>query len=362
MSSSRDLVKAAVVAVGLALVVTFIDLGPTFDLTRFLRVGEVASARGFVEADITDVDLVPGWGHDGQANYVLARVFPDLGAAEGIVDSVTYRARRIVYPAVASLAPPGMPLVVTLWIINLAAVAGAATAVAATARRHGATWLAGAAVGFTPAFIGSVVVDLGDALALALVAAGVVVWRRDRRCALAVTLFTLAALTRETTLVVPAAVFLVEGRGRRPPLLVAPLVPAAWMGILEVWIGDPGKSAAQFRPPFLGWVDQGLASGEVAVAFTFLVGSVWVAWKLWDHDRTWAVVLLLDAAVLVLLDRGVLFDPLNLSRVVPWMVPFAIIAVTMPNGERDSADEKALGGEGDAVIEGLVDRATSGNL
>jgi hypothetical protein len=330
VSPSRAPLKAAVVAVLLALVVTFVDLGPTFDLTRFLRVGEVASARGFVEADLADVDLVPGWGHDGQANYVLARVFPDLGAAEGVVDSVTYRARRIVYPALASLAPPGMPLVVTLWVLNLAAVAGAAAAVAATARRHGASWLAGASVGLTPAFIGSVVVDLGDGLALALAAAGVVVWRRDRSTALAVTMFTLAALTRETTLVVPAAVFLLEGRGRRPALLVPPLILGGWIVILGAWIGDPGKSAAQFRPPFLGWVDQGLATGEIAVAFTFLVGSVWVAWKLWDHDRTWAVVLLLDAAVLVLVDRGVLFDPLNLSRVVPWMVPFAIIAATMP--------------------------------
>ncbi|NIT97759.1 MAG: hypothetical protein GWN73_30740, partial [Actinobacteria bacterium] len=48
-------------------------------------------------------------------------------------------------------------------------------------------------MGATPAFVASMVVDLGDALALALGAAGVLAWRRDRGTAVAVGLFTVAA-------------------------------------------------------------------------------------------------------------------------------------------------------------------------
>ena len=94
--------RAAAVAVAIAIAITLIDLGPGFDLTRYLRVGEQASARSFVEADLPETHLVPGWGHDGQAKGVLSRALPDLTNAEGHLDSVTYRARRIIYPALTS--------------------------------------------------------------------------------------------------------------------------------------------------------------------------------------------------------------------------------------------------------------------
>lgn len=320
--------RAALVALVLAVALAVFDMGG-FDPTRFLRVGEQASARDFVEADLPDTHLSPGWGHDGQANYVLASVFPDLDEAEGHLDSITYRARRIVYPALLSWVPRGMPLVTAMWIVNLAAIAGAATAMAALARQHRASWLVGAVVGVTPAFVASMVIDLGDALALALGAAGVVAWRRDRGTVVGVTLFTLAALTRETSLVIPAAVFLAEGRGRRLPLLVPPVVVAAWIGLLEVWIGGPGKSATQFRLPFRGWAEQGFASPEVGVAVALAAGSVWVAGRLWAHDRTWALILVMDLAVLVCVDDAVLFNVLNLTRVTPWVLPLAVLAVTL---------------------------------
>jgi hypothetical protein len=99
-----------------------LELAPDFDFSRYLRVGEVASARPFVEADIPDPHIVSGWGHDGQANYVLSRVFPNLADAEGHLDSVTYRSRRIVYPVLTSWLPDGQPTLIGMWALNLIAI------------------------------------------------------------------------------------------------------------------------------------------------------------------------------------------------------------------------------------------------
>ncbi|MEM7143424.1 MAG: hypothetical protein AAF548_20585 [Actinomycetota bacterium] len=360
--------RAALVAMVALLGFVAIDLSGDDDLTGYLRVGEFSSARAFVEADIPDTHIVPGWGHDGQANYVLARALPDLHDAQGHLDSVTYRARRIVYPALASVLPPGHATVAGLLALNVMATGIAAAGLTPIVRRLGGHWLVAATVALTPAFIASTIISLGDGLGLALAAAGVALWRRPRATAWAVTLFALAALTRETTLVIPAAVFLWEGRGRRRWLLLPPAALVAWMGVLQTWIGDAGKSAAQFTAPFAGWLDQGIATEEIVVAMVLLVASLWVASELWPLDRTWSTIVLFDAAVLVLVDRAVLFNLLNLARVVPWVVPFGILLATRrrtvdePASRPRSADEDRLGGEGDAMVDGLVHRAPSRNV
>ncbi len=333
--------RAAAVAVAIAVAITLIDLGPGFDLTRYLRVGEQASARSFVEADLPDTHLVPGWGHDGQANYVLSRTLPDLANAEGHLDSVTYRARRIVYPALTAPLPDGMPVVYAFWAINLAAIGAAAAAVARLAEKHGAGWLAGAAVGLSPAFLTSMIVHLGDALGLAFAIGGLVAWRRPDATRTAIVLFALAALTRETTLLIPAAAFLCEGGRRRWALVIPPAALLAWMAVLQIWIGDPGKSAAQFRLPFMGWVTQGLGTVEISVALAFVLASLWTVSRIQHLDRTMSLVLLLDVAVLIIVDRDVLFDVRNLSRVVPWMVPFLVLALDLAWRGRASAPATA---------------------
>lgn len=331
----RTSVFAAAIAVVFCVVLSIFDMGG-WDPTRLLRVGEQAASREFVTADIEETTLVPGWGHDGQANYVLAAVLPDLSAAETHVDSVTYRARRIVYPALLAPVPTGMPLAVAMWVLNLAAVAVAAGFVAAEARRLNAHWLAGALVGATPAFLASALLGLGDALALAFGIAGLWVWRTDRSAAVAISLLTLAALTRETTLVIPAALFLTDRRGLRLSLLIPPAVVGAWIVALGLWIGDGDKSAAQFRAPFAGWFDPRTNSSEVVVVAVLVVGSLLTARRLWTIERAWSLVIAFEAVVLVCLDQAVLFHPLNLGRVAAWVLPFAVVAVT---AQRDVAPD-----------------------
>jgi len=311
-----------------------------WDITLFLRVGEHSSARPFITDDIPDTEIVAGWGHDGQANYVLAATFPDMPAAEGHLDSVTYRARRIVYPALLSLVPRGRALASAMLMANLAAVVVAAIAVGHLAVRAGASRRVGAIVGVTPAFVTSAVLDLGDGLAIALTAGGVVLWRRSettRAAMLAVALLTLGALTRETTLVVTAAMLLVAVGDDRTVtrrswvLLVPGSVVVAWIVALEIWIGGPGKSATQFALPFRGWFDSGIASRETLGAAALVALSAWVAHRLWAIDRVFALVVAAEGALLCCVDQAVLFHTLNLARVTPWVVPWAAIVLVAQN-------------------------------
>jgi hypothetical protein len=376
---NRASIAAAVLAVAAVSLLASVDLaGHDWDVTRFLRVGEVASARGFVSNDIPDTQIVSGWGHDGQANYVLAATLPDLAAAEGHLDSVTYRARRIVYPALVAAVPRGRPLAFALLGVNLAAVAIAAAALSTLARARGASRLVGAVVGVTPAFLASVLIDLGDGLALALLAWGYVAWCRltPRSRALAVVLFTLAALTRETALVVPAALllasFLAPGpaqptiRRDRWLLLVPVLVEAAWLAVLEVWTGgEGGRTAAQVGMPFQGWAEIGFASPEILAALCLVLLSIWVAVKLWPtDDRAWAIVIAAEAALLCCLDRGVLFNMLNLSRITPWVIPWTAIVLlsARPEPVKPANSERRLRNRSESLAAVELDDHRVGHL
>ncbi|MFT5204219.1 MAG: hypothetical protein ACI9C1_003626 [Candidatus Aldehydirespiratoraceae bacterium] len=155
-------------------------------------------------------------------------------------------------------------------------------------------------------------------------------------------MFSLAALTRETTVLIPVASFLVEGIGRRRFLLIPP---------------------------------------EILVASILGVASLWLGARLWNVDRTWALIVLFDLVVLIAVDRAVLFSTLNVPRVVPWVIPLAVIVLSRDqqaesadksharlqsadksHARLQSADEDSFDGERHTMVEGLVDRTALRHL
>lgn len=214
------------------------------DSTALLRVGDRSASRSFVEEDLPDPVLVPGFGHDGQQFYVMARTFPDFQAADGHVDRLRYRARRVLLPAIVAPVPAGD---VTVWAIlgvNLVAIGAAGVGISRLASRIRAPWWIGVSVALSPALILSARASLADALAFALAVWGAVLWRRHLWWAVA--LFTLAALARETSLVVPAACLLVGSRPReRLAMLVPFVVYGGWTLTVTAWLdpSDAGSSS-----------------------------------------------------------------------------------------------------------------------
>jgi hypothetical protein len=304
-----------------------------YDPTALLRVGTFSASRPFVERDFGHTVLTPDAGHDGQQFYVLAVTFPDLQAADGYVDKLPYRARRVLVPAVTALVPRGAPLVWTTLAINLVAIGAAAVAVAQLARRlRVSPWL-GLTVGVTPALLESARGSLSDAPAFALALWGVVVWRRKPW--LAAGLFLFAALARETTLVVPIACALVGPKSVRGPMLVPLLGWLAWAATVVVWLpADPtarstnpvSDALVQLDLPFRGWVEIGLTEATVLGAL-LLAASLAAALALRHDLPEISLWLLADAVLLVLSVRGVIERPENFARVAPLAVPAVALAV-----------------------------------
>jgi len=337
---ARSLVHDAVVFVAcvlLAVVPTVTLLSANEgDPTALLRVGDRSASRGFVERDLPDPVLSRGFGHDGQQFYVMASTFPDMQEADGHVDRLRYRARRVLLPAVVSPFPAGAPTVWAILGVNLAAIGAAGVALSRLAQRIRAPWWIGAAVALSPALALSARASLADALAFALALWGVVLWRRHLWWAVA--LFTLAALARETSLVVPAACLLLGSRARdRLTLLVPFVVYGVWTIVVSLWIqpSDAGSSSPlgdatrQLALPFEAFAQIG-PSTSVYFGMLLFVASLAAAWRLRRPLPELSLWLAADAVLLVTAATGVAEDAWNLTRLAPLAVPALLLALATP--------------------------------
>ena len=327
------------------------------DVSALLRVGRYSASRPYVERDFDDPPLTQDYGHDGQQFYVLAATFPHAHDAIPYVDRIRYRFRRVLFPALVSPAPAGPPLVWTMFAVNLLAIGAAAIALARLSTRLGGTAWLGLLAGLDPALVESLQGSLADALAVALALWGVVLWRRH--IGWAVVLFTLAALSRETTLVVAAACFVVGDRRQRRWLLIPPGVFLAWMAAVSIWLpATPGKgkgniiqdATGELTIPFRAWLHLGLGSTAIVLGLALLGASLVAAWKLRHRLPEVALWVLFDAVLLVCSDEGVAERPLNLARVAAMALPavgLALVAERHPTaGDARPAMAGAARGEG----------------
>jgi hypothetical protein len=219
-------------------------------------------------------------GYDGQFYFFLA-ADPEHGRY--YMESPGFVYSRIVYPMTARALSAGqvaaIPYVMVL--LNVAAVVGGTLLLAIWLRRRGLPPAYAYLYGFFPGLIFSVFRDLTEPLAFGLAMAGVLAFDRSsgRRLAASATLFAIAALTRETTLLFPAllTLSLLFGGPTTAPIRdrlrtgwwraiafgAAALVPLlAWRWLLAKWLGagiqtqeSPGTGSTAVTP-FHAIIDQ----------------------------------------------------------------------------------------------------------
>jgi hypothetical protein len=214
------------------------------NLSRFIMLG--SGRTGFTNPAQLPHGVVLGdpnqAGYDGQFYYRLALdPFDWARTAFGITMDQSYRYTRIGYPVLAWLVSFGQHQLVpyVLVLVNLFGVAAMAVLGGMFARASGRHALFGLAFAAYFGLVISVGRDTAEPVAEACMLGGLLAYRRSRYL-LAAGLFAFGAITRETILFAPAAIFVVRliamvRRRARPGLAdLTWVAPAVAYGVLEV--------------------------------------------------------------------------------------------------------------------------------
>jgi hypothetical protein len=249
---------AIVVALFYSLLIFVMLQGRNHDFRDFARIGERFIQQGSGSTVIVPDPTFryyqePEHGYDGQTAYFIA--LDPLNAA-AYLDNPPYRFTRILYPLLARLLSGGLPWLIpfTLVAINVAAAALGAGGLAFLAVLwNRSPWWA-LAYGFHPGLIYGITRDLTEPLAYGLVIAAIVAAERQRSAA-AVLFFTLAVLTRETTVVFPAAYFVLSlvrhHSFRRAAAYTVPgIAGVLWQLVIHAEFGQLGVRAGPSLAPW----------------------------------------------------------------------------------------------------------------
>jgi hypothetical protein len=280
-------------------------------------------------------------GYDGQFNYYIAR---DPAAAAPFIDVPAYRFQRILLPGLGWALSFGNDALIpwvflAVGLVSLAA--GTAVLENLLAQQGVSRWFA-LAYGLTIGTFGAVRLSLPEPLAYGLALGGIWLMTRNRWLWSAV-LFALAALARETTLLIPAAYglhLLMQRRWRIAiPFGLITLTPfVIWQIILYVHlgsfgVGSGGAKATSFEIiPFAGVlriITEVPAETRLSVLIIFgvlllpfvIVPTLWGlmrAWQDWRRNRLdiYSLLLLAHAAIMLFVPFSTYREPLGILRFI----------------------------------------------
>lgn len=345
---SPVLVAALAVACYVAVIAVHVAGGG--DLRDYIQIGArfvtQSHASQVIRIDPRYRYLANGHGYDGQFYYYIAldpakaRFYADWNSYGR--QAAAYRYSRILYPMVARALALGRSSWVpaTLLLVNLLGVGLGTLAVAAWLRRFRLSpWLA-LLYPLYPGVVLGVLRDLADPLAFSLAAAAVyLLYVGSRyRVVSAGVLFGLAALARETTLLVPLvySLWLLERRDIRDGVVLGLLGagPALlWRAWLVLWLGSTGI-AGKVGPvfPFTGlfhhWTaDHVIQVLGVVVPALLLCWLALVAWRAGGRSPEVVVLLLNVLLFVVLLNPTSYVDIYASARMAIGVTLFALFAL-----------------------------------
>ncbi len=322
-----------------------------------LGAGEEGPSRQMIEDDIPDLAPLESVGHDGQQFYVISQHPFDPEAGADHLDTPAYRYRRILYPMLGGMLAPGGGRAVIGSFFLLSMVGVLLAALALRALPGGPRWLPVVAA-VSPTVITSLTLSLSDAFGAGLGMAALSLATR-RRWGWAVLCAVLAALTRETFLIVALGLVLAPGmpiRWRATSLVAPCLAVGGWLA----WLGRQLSTSLleggsdQLAPPLTGYL-AGDTDGQTflvaALAVVLLVLGAWRCSRIAPHI---AAVLVLQAILLVCVSELVAFNWVNCVRTAAPMLPLAVWALVAKTTDPDTddgahaaigADPAAPGGE-----------------
>lgn len=276
--------------------------------------------------------------HDGVRFWILARdPFLTEPETEAHLDHPTYRARRIVYPLIASPFHVfgEQALLWALFGVNLGVVFVGTYLTAQLAVAVGGSPRAGLAFAFNPSVLVGVLLDLSDPLMIAALVGMLLAIRRDR-FGLALVGATVAVLTREIAFVgvLGVAIGLVGKPVRqRLMLIAAPLAAMAiWSGYLALRLDSTSSPENFTAVPLGGWVDayrNGWAAfgkwDEFAAALLIAAAGVAVGVR-WARTRSMELWCSIGFCLLLpFVTTVVMLNPTNSARIIGPAITLLVI-------------------------------------
>lgn len=290
----------------------------------------------FSEGDPTGTE-----GYDGQFGYFIAR---DPSTAAQFIDVPAYRFQRILLPGLGWALSLGNDALLP-WmflVIGLVSLAAGTAILENLLVQHGVSRWFALAYGLTIGTFGAVRLSLPEPLAYALALGGIWLITRDKWLWSAV-LFALAALARETTLLIPAAygLYLLTQRSWKIaiPFGLITLAPfILWQAILythlgSFGVGSGGAKATGFEIiPFAGVariITDVPAEARIGVLVIFgvmlvpfvKVPTLWGLLRCWRDWRTGSItvytwLLFTHAAIMPFVPFSTYREPLGILRFI----------------------------------------------
>jgi hypothetical protein len=304
-----------------------------------LQVGEKSDLRPLIEGQLGNIPLADGPGHDGQIYYAAAL---DLSGDEvaPLLDHASYRYRRILYPLLSSAFGilDGQALLYGMLAAAVCSLAFSAGLVAAMARRMGGTEFLALAVVLNPGMWLSVQLLTADALAVALMLAGLwgFLWSTGARSS---SWFSLSALAKDVSLCTPVPLGL---RFREWRIWLVPSAVAfSWMTYLSLRFGDGFSSRGNIDWPLAGmieatknwanldtteWIYLVFALGSIVAGAVFSFRPGWLRWPL----AAWTLLAVVSSNWVW--DYGN-----NAARAFAPIAVLAVLSGALPNGRVERA-------------------------
>ena len=280
-------------------------------------------------------------GYDGQFGYYIAR---DPASAAQFIDVPAYRFQRILLPGLGWALSFGNDALIpwVFLVVGLVSLAAGTAILKNLLVSQGVSRWYALGYGLTLGTFGAVRLSLPEPLAYALALAGLWLFTRDKWLWSAV-LFALAALARETTLLIPAALglyWLTQRRWKTAiPFGLITLVPfIVWQVVLythlgSLGVGSGGAKATGFEIiPFAG-VARIITEVPVEVRLSVLAifGIILFPFvllpTLWGLRRCWAdwrggkvdvytLLLLAHAAIMLFVPFSTYREPIGILRFI----------------------------------------------
>ncbi len=325
----------------------------------FIKFGDSEPTMvAYAESQLDDVVFAPGLGHDGHFFFMQAMdpffLAPDDHAA--FLDRPTYRAQRMLYPAIAGFGGllPATGVAWSLLIVNLVAVGAGTWLTALLAQKLGLSPVFGLAFLINPGVFVPAVIDTAEVLAMVFLVASML-FILDSQWKTASVFLTLAVLSRETMLLAVFGLigYLAVTQRKVSKALFAPVVAAAlWWGYARLRIGylsgeiqdtrALGNPFEGFGQAFQQWTASDELLDDMLVGFFLLLATFLFVYIAVKRRSILAAMLAGYAAIAVLMVEEVWLHYFDSTRALTPVVTFFFLIAASGSSQGKSTETAHL--------------------